>query len=116
MNRDEFERLAKCAKDVDVCSRQIFKTNETDPYFISAKFAPILKAEHQMESDRIKLIYDVICDQSMLSEYSLPFFESANTFPVTSVQFYYLNFRNIFDAIHSMVVFIRLCYVSPRSN
>ena len=67
MDRDEFEKLAKCAKDDPVCSGEIFK--ETNPYVTSAdpNLIGILKPEHQMESDRIKLIYDIICDDSMLS-------------------------------------------------
>ena len=59
MDRDEFEKLAKCAKDDPVYSGQIFKTNETNPYMITAELAGILKTEHQMEADRIKLLYDV---------------------------------------------------------
>ena len=72
MDRDEFEKLAKCAKDDPICSREIFKTNETNPYIITANLDGILKTEHQMEPDRIKLLYDIVCDQSMLSVYSFP--------------------------------------------
>ena len=72
MDRDEFEKLAKCAKDDPICSGEIFKTNETNPYVITANLAEILKTEHQMEPDRIELLYDIVCDQSMLSVYSFP--------------------------------------------
>ena len=78
MDRDEFEKLAKCAKDNPGCSQAIFKTNETNPYIITANLAGILKTEHQMESDRIKLIYDIFCDHSMLSIYCFSYFKSTN--------------------------------------
>ena len=80
MDRDEFEKLAKCAKDDSVCSREIFKTNETNPYVITANLAGILTTEHRMEPDRIKLLYDIVCDQSMLSVYSFPYFICANNY------------------------------------
>ena len=80
MDRDEFEKLARCVKDDPVCSPEVFKTNETNPYAISAdpNLIGILKPQHQMESDRIKLLYDIICDDSMLSFYCFSYFKSTN--------------------------------------
>ena len=68
MTRDDFEKLANCANNNDMCRDEIFG-NGSNPYTEAndPEFMGLLNTNLQgdaNEADRIKLFYDLVCDDS----------------------------------------------------
>ena len=98
MSRDDFEKLANCANNNEPCRNDIF--NNTNPYNISSDpgFVLVLKSEYKgdaNEAERVKLFYDIICDDSKFAWMCIFFFIFENQFWKIWVKFLLEEYRHI---------------------